>query len=128
MDNIFIQAQDRSPRVDFRFTENNLSLEGESYPEDTATFFGPLLKALADFCRDGGDAGLTFDISLTYFNTSSAKVLMNMLRLLEGRAGAGAPVQVNWIYQEDDEVMREFGEDFARDVNNVRFELVETRS
>jgi hypothetical protein len=124
MDNISIKAGDRSPAVDFKFDEGRLSLSGESYPEDTATFFGPILKALSGYCAAVQNREITFDISLSYFNTSSAKVLMNMLQLLEARAKAGTAIRINWFYQQDDEVLQEFGEDFSRDFQHVRFNLI----
>lgn len=124
MENISIKAGDRSPAVEFRFNENRLSLSGESYPEDTATFFGPVLKALSGYCESTPSRQIAFDISLAYFNTSSAKVLMNMLQMLEARAKGGTDVCINWFYQRDDEVLQEFGEDFSRDLQHVRFNLV----
>lgn len=124
MENISIKAGDRSPAVEFKFDEDKLAMSGESYPEDTATFFGPILKALSCYCESAHSREISFDISLAYFNTSSAKVLMNMLQLLETRAKAGTEVRINWYYQKEDEVLQEFGEDFSRDLQHVRFNLV----
>jgi len=78
MDPILIPARERSPRVDFRFDEHLMSLAGESYPEDAAAFYGPVVQALVEYCRTVPDEELVFTIALTYFNTSSAKVLMNI--------------------------------------------------
>jgi hypothetical protein len=121
MDNLYIKDRERSPCVDFRFQENRLALSGESYPEDTATFFGPVLKALSEHCRQNPGSQLRFDVALTYFNTSTAKVLMNMFQILEAHARSGAQVQISWAYQQDDEMMKEFGEDFSKDLTHVRF-------
>ena len=45
IDSIHLAATDRSPNVIFDFETDKLSITGESYPEDAAAFFGPLLEA-----------------------------------------------------------------------------------
>ncbi len=45
MDRITLPRTERSPEVDFDFASGRLVLRGESYPEDAAAFFGPLLQA-----------------------------------------------------------------------------------
>jgi len=126
MEDAFIPATERSPEVDFRFTENRLSLRGEAYPEDAAAFFGPLLKLLNDHCEGIRGQELQVDFKLDYFNTSSAKALMNMIQILEQAVRAGTRVNLRWHYQKDDDVMREFGEDFSMELEHVQFQLVET--
>ncbi len=125
MENLFIPAMERSPEVDFRFQEHRLSLRGEAYPEDAAAFFGPLLLQLKRYCATLQGEDLLVEFQLDYFNTSSAKALMNMIRMLDQAVCAGARVTLRWYFQKDDEVMREFGEDFALELEHVPFQLVE---
>ena len=125
MENLFISAKERSPEVDFRFSENRLSLTGEAYPEDPASFFGPLLRAVAAHCDTLQGQSLVVEFRLDYFNTSSAKALMNLIQLLERAARRGVRVDLRWHHQQDDEVIREFGEDFATELQYARFQLVE---
>lgn len=123
MQNIFIEPTERSPEVAFDFAAGRLVLRGESYPEDAAAFFGPLLQALRDHAGRLAGGDLTMDLELAYFNSSSAKALMNMFQVLEDTAAKGASVTVNWHYQSDDDAMEEFGEDFAEDFENAAFNL-----
>jgi hypothetical protein len=125
MENTFIPAMERSPEVDFRFLEHRLSLRGEAYPEDAAAFFGPLLKQLGAYCETIKGQELQVEFQLDYFNTSSAKALMNMIQILENAVRHGARVNLRWCFQKDDDVMREFGEDFATELQHVHFQLVE---
>jgi hypothetical protein len=125
MENLFLPAMERSPEVDFRFALNRLSMKGEAYPEDAAAFFGPLLRALAEYCETVRGGALVVEFHLEYFNTSSAKAIMSMIQLLEGSARAGTRVDLRWLYQKDDDVMREFGEDFATELDHVNFQLIE---
>ena len=78
MDRIQLAATDRSPRVDFDFATGHLSLHGESYPEDAAAFFGPLLQALRTYLADASPTPIVFEVGLAYFNSSSAKALSSL--------------------------------------------------
>lgn len=126
MERLTIPATERSPEVDFDFSGGRLSIRGESYPEDAAALFGPLFAALDRFLAAGPGPDILFDFELIYFNSSSAKALMNMFQLLEKAAEGGRAVTVNWIFAPEDETMREFGEDFSEDLAHVRFNLVAT--
>lgn len=123
MDTLAIAATDRSPEIRFDFQSRTLSLRGESYPEDVAAFYGPVLGDLEAFLKRLEGEAVVFDIALVYFNSSSAKALMNLFFMLEAAAEAGNAITVNWHYAEDDDTMQEFGEDFAEDLAQVTFNL-----
>ncbi len=123
MEKITREATDRTPAVVFDFEAGKLSFEGESYPEDASAFYGPLHNALSEFLKTNDAVETVFDIKLAYFNSSSAKVLMNLFSLLEDAAESGKKASVNWYYSEDDDTMQEFGEDFASDMEHLSFNL-----
>lgn len=123
MNPLIIPATGRTPAVDFDFAAGTLRLSGESYPDDVATFFGPVFASLRAFLAEPGDSPIRFDMELLYFNSSSAKALMNMLQMLEAAASQGRPITVTWCYEENDESMQELGEDFAEDLRHVTFTL-----
>lgn len=126
MESLMIAATERSPEVSFDFAAGRLSLKGESYPEDASSVFGPIFAALERFLAEVDGKDIRFDFSLIYFNSSSAKALMNMFQLLDRAAARGVPVVVNWFYAADDETMQEFGEDFSEDLEHLTFNLVAT--
>ncbi|ONG58877.1 Fe-S oxidoreductase [Pseudoroseomonas deserti] len=126
MDRILLEATDRSPKVDFDFAGGRFALEGEAYPEDAAAFFGPLLQGLKQHVQAQPAAAIRFDVALSYFNSSSAKALMNLFMVLEEAAAAGAAVAIGWHYQEGDDSLQEAGEDFSADFTHARFEMIET--
>lgn len=124
MDKIVREATDRTPAVSFDFENGIFSMKGESYPEDASAFFGPLHQALEEFLDSEFDAQIVFDVEFAYFNSSSAKVLMNLFQLLEDAAeNKGKKTVINWHYNEDDDTMLEFGEDFASDMEHATFNL-----
>jgi hypothetical protein len=125
MDNLKIAATERSPAVDFDFAAGHLSLKGESYPEDASAVFGPIFAALEVFLAGAEGRDVAFDFDLAYFNSSSAKALMNMFQMLDRAAGNGCRLTINWYFAHDDDTMKEFGEDFSEDLDHVAFNLVE---
>jgi hypothetical protein len=128
MDNLHIAATERSPAVDFDFAAGILALKGESYPEDASRVFGPIFAALEAFLAAASGREVRFDIELVYFNSSSAKALMNMFQTLDRAAASGVSLVVNWRFAPDDETMREFGEDFSEDLEHLAFNLVPVES
>lgn len=124
MDSLKIPATERSPDVDFDFDAGILSLRGESYPEDASAVFGPIFAALDHFLAQADGRDIRFDFELIYFNSSSAKALMNMFQMLDNSAKGGIRIVVNWFFAPEDETMKEFGEDFSEDLEHVTFNLV----
>ena len=123
MDTIHIDPTERSPRVEFDFNSGRLRMEGESYPEDAAAFFSPLLNDVRAYLSGESGRDVTVDLEMIYFNSSSAKAFMNLFQLLEDAAQRGHSVTVNWHYQPDDDTMEEFGEDFAIDFSSATFNM-----
>lgn len=121
MESRIVAATDRSPEVRFDAANRCISIKGEAYPEDAAAFWGPIFDDIqaALTAEDGQD--LTVDFRMEYFNSSSAKALMNIFQLLESAAEDGAEIKVNWYYQEGDDTMLESGEDFSEDLTHVDF-------
>ena len=102
-------------RVDFDPGAGRLELAGSSYPEDAVAFFAPLRAWLQAFLA-GAPEKATLRLQVDYVNTSSSKCLLDVLDLLEARYRVGGAVRVEWLYDADDEDMRELGEELAEDL------------
>lgn len=125
MATIEIPATQRTPAVSFDFEADHLRISGESYPEDVVSFYGPLIEALNAYLDGSPPRRCRFEVSLLYFNSSSAKALMTLLERLDEAARDGARVDIDWFYDPDDETMRELGEEFGEDLQHAAFRLVE---
>ncbi|MCU1759904.1 DUF1987 domain-containing protein [Pseudomonas sp. 14P_8.1_Bac3] len=121
MDNFYIHATATSPEVDFRFDQNLLSIKGESYPENAAAFYAPILQQLRSFLESRNDATITTNIALAYFNSSSTKMLFSFFDALDQSAQAGNRIEVNWYHDEEDETIFEFGEELKADFEAIIF-------
>jgi len=126
MENVVIQPSERTPEVNFDFVNGRLSIRGEAYPENVSTFFGPILTALQMYLQTKPNHDVVMDIEMEYFNSSSAKALMNIFQIMDEAVEAGIRAVVRWHYNKDDDIMQEFGEDFSEDIRSLNFEMVET--
>ena len=120
-----IPGTERAPEVTFDFAAGHLRLSGESYPEDVTSFYGPVLDSLGRFLDEIEDQACRFDLSLIYFNSASAKVIMTLLEMLDAAAEAGNQVDVHWYYDPEDDTMQELGEEFGEDLEHANFHLEE---
>ncbi|MGO4378081.1 DUF1987 domain-containing protein [Pseudoduganella sp. RAF53_2] len=121
MESLFIAASPTSPEVDFRFNEHTLSLKGESYPENAAAFYGPVIERLRVYLAECSEAAITVNVSLAYFNSSSTKMLFALFESLNDAAQAGNTVVLNWYRDEEDDTIEEFGEELRDDFPALQF-------
>ena len=125
MEHLKIEPSDNSPTIDFDFAAGRFAIAGESYPENVAAFFGPVMQRFNDYLKAKTDGAISFDFELIYFNSSTAKVLMEIFDALEEAAVRGIDVTVEWRHDAEDDTMKELGEEFAEDLDKVTFRLVE---
>jgi hypothetical protein len=121
MDNLHIAATATSPEVDFRFDQHLLSLKGESYPENAAAFYAPIIGHLREYLTSCEGVAITANVALAYFNSSSTKMLFSIFDALDRSAQSGNTVQMNWYHDEEDETIFEFGEELQADFKAIDF-------
>lgn len=121
MSNLIINDSIKTPTVLFDIT-GILEIKGKSIPENSLEFYRPVFEWL-DIYSQSPAPKTELKISLEYFNTSSSKCLLDILRRLETINLSGkSNVKVLWFYDADDEDMMEAGEDYQALVK-VPFEL-----
>ncbi len=125
MDNLVLEKTQRTPEVVFQ-ANGSLLIRGRSIPENSIEFYNPIFDWLDQYIQAPAPS-TQFDVKLEYFNTSSAKCLVEIFRKLEKLPKAGTPVKVNWFYEEEDEDMQYSGKDFI-DIINLPIELIQMTS
>ncbi len=128
MENIYIEGSHKNffiPTVDFKAEEGHCIISGESFLEDTVEFYDPLVQWLEEYTTTIKKA-ITFEIKLTYFNTSTSRSLLDLLNVLKDFEEDGGQITINWYYDEDDIDMEEDIEDYMLDtdldINMIPFE------
>lgn len=121
MENLYIAPTPSSPEVDFQFDARTLSLRGESYPENAAAFYGDIIARLKQFLAAQNGITLEVNIALAYFNSSSTKMLFNLIEALSNAAEDGNAVRLNWFHDEEDDTILEFGQELSEDFPAIAF-------
>nr|WP_113864824.1 DUF1987 domain-containing protein [Brenneria salicis]NMN92409.1 uncharacterized protein DUF1987 [Brenneria salicis ATCC 15712 = DSM 30166]RBP67753.1 uncharacterized protein DUF1987 [Brenneria salicis ATCC 15712 = DSM 30166] len=131
MDNLNIAGTPCTPTVDFDFTLHRLALSGESYPENAAAFYRPLIAQIENYLHqllasNQGDTSpspiaIEIHVSLVYFNSSSTKMLFSLFDTLNQAAEQGLEIILYWYYDKDDDIAAEFGEELHIDFPALTF-------
>ncbi|MBX3102855.1 MAG: DUF1987 domain-containing protein [Bacteroidetes bacterium] len=111
MEPLKIEPTHKTPKVYFAPQENVFELSGRSIPEDSVGFYKHILDWIDDYGKSPNSL-TEFNFELEYFNTSSSKNILELLKKLEGIHESGHNVKIYWYYDEDDEDMEETGEDY----------------
>jgi hypothetical protein len=122
METIKIQGTEDTPKIMLDAENDLLEISGRSLPEDVSSFYEPVLNWLNEYAENPSKKTV-FNFKLTYFNTASSKLLLDILMKLEEMHEKGHDVLIRWHYPEDDEDMAEAGEEYA-DIVDVPFEQV----
>jgi hypothetical protein len=122
MEKLIVEQAPRTPGIRFSPDENVFYIRGTSSPENARILYYPVIEWINKFIAEilnGGfktfnhDNPLRFQIDLSYFNSSSAKFLFDILTEFKKLPPAGFPVIVEWYYEEEDIDMKEAGVDFS---------------
>jgi len=106
-----IQEQHRNcPGIFFYKSLVKLEIIGRAIPENPELIFNKLNEWLSAFLKK--NESLNISIQLEYINSSSSKYLFEILKNIESERRAGKRIAVKWLFEEDDEAMKELGEHY----------------
>lgn len=133
MNALIIEPSEFSPRVILDPTRNIFELSGESRPENTSKFYVPIIQWLEQYQgvlfwekdKFGQSSDKTFEFKFDYFNSTSAKFIMDVLMQLDRMAQEGIPIKAKWYYDKRDEDMKESGEEFSKLLKKLPIEFIE---
>ena len=125
MEPLQIAASACTPRVDFNASTHQLLISGEAYPENSTQFFAPLFRWIEEYLNQLSSESAKVDLDIKYFNSSSSKMIMNLLDTFDQAIGQGKQIQLNWAYHVENDVAKEYGEEFAEDLKHGQLNLVE---
>jgi hypothetical protein len=111
MNNLIIEPTPLTPKVEFKHEAGTLVLSGRSIPENAVEFFQPLHTWTDEYLQKP-KAETTIEIKLEYFNTSSSKSILELLKKFEAIHENQSNLLVKWFHEADDEDMMEAGEDY----------------
>jgi hypothetical protein len=101
---------------------STIEFMGKSIPEDAYAFYEPVLNALQSYLGEPHTETLIL-ISLEYINSSSKKILTNILKLFEKAHQVKTKISISWYYEEDDESIFDLGQDLGS-IIRIPFQLI----
>lgn len=114
MNSLKIESTAITPEVNFDIDNSTLTLLKVSKPENAIEFYKPLFDFIDRFEKNVVKPKqvdhITIEFKFDYFNTSSAKVIHQLLTRFKKISQMGIKIDVNWYYPDDDEDMLEDGQ------------------
>jgi len=124
MIDLIMEKTQSTPTIHFSRATNLLTIQGESFPENSAKFYAPVLEWLKEYIAALDTQQVTMEFEIVYFNSSTSKVFMTILDLLEEAAQNKKNISVNWKCDEKNETAIECGEEFKEDLTDLPFNIV----
>ncbi len=122
-DKLYIEPSDVTPEIKFDAIELKFNITGRSMPENSESYYVPILKWLRDRFKEK-TVEATFDINLDYYNTGSFIRIMGLFNLLGELNDQGNKFSVRWICEAEDEDNIADGQSF-KDVVKIPFDIIE---
>jgi hypothetical protein len=124
MDSFIIAPTEDSPSIIFDTTTNHFVVSGSSRPENAKTFYTPIMDWLTTYLEsrslpkqnNNEESKLIFTFRLEYFNSATAKCIVDILFILKKFVEQGFFIKIEWFCDQRDEDMLEMGNEFAEAV------------
>jgi hypothetical protein len=132
MEILSIEGSAVNPNVLFNPDERYLEISGYSRPENARDFYMALIQWIDEYkvsivknLEANTSSGIVvINFKFIYFNSSSAKFINDILMVFKEMQNSNIPIEVNWFYDQDDDELREAGEEFS-DMSNIPFNYLE---
>ncbi len=123
MENLHIEVTKYTPEIKMDAASGIIGMSGKSYPENTFDFYKPVMEWIESYFDGNAQAKTVVNMEIIYFNSSSSKLFFDFFDLID-EASTENEIEINWIYDEDNESALEAGEDFQEDFEDLTINLV----
>lgn len=123
MDNLTLEGTKYTPVITLDAEAGTISMVGKSYPENTFEFYQPVMDWMAEYFDSHAKNKTVVNMEIIYFNSSSSKLFFDFFDILD-EVKENHQLEINWIYDEENESALEAGEDFVDDFEDLKINLV----
>jgi hypothetical protein len=122
MKKLYIAPTTTTPEISFSPEENIFFIKGNSSPEDVRALYYPVIEWIKELSKSiinenylsfSTDNPLKLSVDLEYFNSSSAKFLLDIFTELKQLISSGISVKIDWYYEKEDLDMKDAGKDIS---------------
>lgn len=113
---LIIESSEVTPEIILDKDSNVFIFRGKSLPENPLAFYKPVLQWIDEYAMQTNPE-TQVNFMMIYFNTSSSKIFLDIMKKFEIINRSGSRCVINWYYKEDDEEILEAGEIYSERVN-----------
>jgi hypothetical protein len=117
METLIVKQTEFTPFISLDPEKCEFKISGVSRPEDVGNFYSVSLDWLRRFesmnSASTNSKPIHMEFFLSYFNSSSAKMFLQLLEVLKRMSDKGSKVSIDWFYEEGDEQVKEDGEELS---------------
>ena len=126
MRKLFIKPENIIPGILLDPESGKLKFYGKSCPSDAAEYYLPVFAWIDEYMKNPKEKTV-LEFYLSYFNTPSAMVILQIMNKMESLSKLGKDVTIRWFYSENDEILKDAGEDY-KTIIDVKFEIIPLKS
>lgn len=131
MESLIIEATEDSPAITFDIKSNRFIISGKSRPENTGKFYTPVINWITQYeeilsspqNRSADHPNQVFIFKMDYFNSISAKYILDIITVLKDFIMKGYKINIEWHFSKLDDDMFETGKEFSNMVN-LKFDFI----
>lgn len=119
---IIKDATESTPSIIYNAKANLVLFDGVSYPENPVEFYKPVITWLTDHIVSMRHT-LIMKFKLTYLNTSSIRVFLNVFKIIETTSKKEKEIKIEWICDPENDMALDYGNFFKKRVN-IEFTII----
>lgn len=117
-----VNPTNSTPGILLNPEEGLIELKGKSVPENAMIVYDPVLNWLEEYSTNAKDKTI-LNFKLEYFNTSSSKYILQILKSLKNLKKINKQIEINWYF--DDEDIKDLAQDY-QELIGEKFNFFET--
>jgi SiaC family regulatory phosphoprotein len=111
MEALNIKEEEGTPKIILDKDHNIFEITGNSLPENILGFYAPVFNWIEEYVKQPNQI-TKFVVKLNYFNSSSSKIILDLIITLSSLVLRGYKVEVEWFYMDMDEDNLQTGKEF----------------
>jgi hypothetical protein len=121
MKNLILEETPDTPKVILDKVNGIFEISGRSLPENAVKFYTPIIQWLEEYTNSPNQT-TRFEFKLDYFNSASAKKIVELITVLEKLVQKKYSSVITWYYSKDDDLIKNRGLEMS-EMSDVPFEV-----